>query len=147
MLTPLRSKIGDLVAHRARRRPDHDVVRFEAERLSYGRLDEDANRLAASLASLGLARPATCAVQLPNCVEFVITWIALARLGVIEVPVSTSLRGDLLAHQLRTANCELVVTTVGWAPRFDEVAAASGDPDRLFRSAVFWAAISFIALL
>ena len=31
--------IGDLVAHRARQRPDHDVVRFETERLSYGRLD------------------------------------------------------------------------------------------------------------
>jgi crotonobetaine/carnitine-CoA ligase len=114
--------IGDLVAHRARRRPDHAVVRFEAERLSYGRLDEDANRLAASLTTLGLRRPATCAVQLPNCPEFVITWIALARLGVVEVPVSTSLRGDLLAHQLRTAGCELVVTTGEWAARFDEIA-------------------------
>jgi crotonobetaine/carnitine-CoA ligase len=115
--------IGDLVAHRARRRPDHDVVRFEAAGLSYGRLDEDANRLAASLATLGLARPATCAVQLPNCVEFLITWIALARLGVVEVPVSTGLCGDLLAHQLRTARCERVVTTAEWAPRFDEIAA------------------------
>ena len=50
-------------------------------------------------------------------------WIALARLGVVEVPVSTSLRGDLLAHQFRTAGCELVITTAEWAARFEEIAA------------------------
>ena len=40
------------------------------------------------------------------------------------MPISTSLRGDLLAHQLRTAECEVVVTTAQWAARFDEIAAA-----------------------
>ena len=100
------------------------MVVFEHARLSYGRLDDDANRLAASFAALGLARPATCAIQLPNCPEFVVTWIALTRLGVVEVPISTSLRGDLLAHQLRTAECEVVVTTAEWAARFDEIATA-----------------------
>ena len=114
--------IGDLVAHRAAQRPTHEIVRFEAARLSYGRLDEDANRLASSLGQLGLARGSACAVQLPNCPEFVVTWIALARLGVLEVPVSTSLRGDLLAHQLRTAGAEIVVTTSEWARRFEGIA-------------------------
>ena len=103
--------IGDLVAHRARQRPDHDVVVFEHVRLSYGRLDDDANRLASSFAALGMARPATCAIQLPNCPEFVVTWIALTRLGVVEVPISTSLRGDLLVHQLRTAECPAARST------------------------------------
>jgi carnitine-CoA ligase len=114
--------IGELVAHRARQHPDHEVIVFESARLSYRVLDRDADRLATSLAALGLARPATCAIQLPNCPEFVVAWIALARLGVVEVPVSTSLRGDLLAHQLRTAGCELVITTAHWSARFDEIA-------------------------
>lgn len=117
--------IGDLVAHRAARAPNFDIVRFEHRRLSYGQLDTDANRLASSLAGLGLDLGAgiACAVQLPNGPEFIVTWIALARMGVLEVPVSTSLRGDLLAHQLRTAGCEVVVTTAEWVPRFDAIAA------------------------
>ncbi len=114
--------IGDLVAHRAGQRPDHVIVRFEDVSLSYGRLDEDANRLASSLVALGIERGAACAVQLPNSTEFVIAWIALARLGVLEVPVSTSLRGDLLAHQIATSGCEVVITTDTWAGRFTEVA-------------------------
>jgi crotonobetaine/carnitine-CoA ligase len=114
--------IGDLVAHRARARPDHDIVRFEHDRLSYGRLDHEADRVAAGLAAIGLARPARCAVQLPNCAEFVVSWIALARLAVLEVPISTGLRGDLLAHQLRTAGCSAVVTTADYLPRFVGIA-------------------------
>jgi carnitine-CoA ligase len=116
--------IGDLVAARAASRPDHEIVRFIDEALTYGRLDDDANRLASSLTRLGLGRGSACAVQLPNCADFVVAWIALARLGALEVPVSTSLRGDLLAHQLRTAGCEIVVTTAEWAARFAEVARA-----------------------
>jgi crotonobetaine/carnitine-CoA ligase len=114
--------IGDLVAYRATARPDHEIIRFPDASLTYGRLDEDANRLASSLASMGLTRGTACAVQLPNSAEFVVTWIALARLGVLEVPVSTSLRGDLLAHQLLTADCEVVVTTPAWIGRFADVA-------------------------
>lgn len=114
--------IGELVAHRAASRPDHEVIRFANRNLTYGRLDEDANRLAASLSELGLTQGATCAVQLPNDVEFVITWIALTRLGVLEVPVSTSLTGDLLAHQLSTVACPVVITTAEWAERFTAIA-------------------------
>lgn len=123
--------IGDLVAHRAVQRPTHEVVRFEQTRLSYGRLDEDANRLASSLTQLGLGRGSACAVQLPNSPEFVISWVALARLGVLEVPVSTSLRGDLLAHQLRTAGAEIVITTSEWAPRFEAIATEAPNVRRL----------------
>jgi crotonobetaine/carnitine-CoA ligase len=114
--------IGDLVAHRAARRPDHEIIRFVDETLTYGRLDDDANRLASSLAGLGLTQGGACAVQLPNSARFVVTWIALARLGVVEVPISTSLRGDLLAHQLRTAGATVAITTGEWASRFAAVA-------------------------
>lgn len=114
--------IGDLVAHRAARRPDHEIIRFADASLTYGELDHRANQLADSLSRLGLTRDATCAVQLPNSVEFIVTWIALARLGVVEVPIGTSLRGDLLAHQLSTSRCEVVVTTATWADRFAAVA-------------------------
>lgn len=114
--------IGELVAFRAADRPDHEVIRFADRTLTYGGLDEDANRLASSLSALGLVQGSACAVQLPNSVEFVTTWIALARLGVLEVPVSTSLRGDLLAHQLATVGCTVVITTAEWADRFSAIA-------------------------
>jgi crotonobetaine/carnitine-CoA ligase len=123
--------IGDLVAFRANARPDHEIIRFADASLTYGRLDRDANRLASSLTQLGLERGAACAVQLPNSVEFVIAWIALARLGVLEVPVSTSLRGDLLAHQLATAGCRVVITTADWVDRFTNIATSVPSLERI----------------
>jgi len=118
---PTPAPIADLLRLRASENPEHQFVRFEGESISYGRLDDEADLLAGSLARLGLTRGMTCALQLPNCSAFMTTWFALARMGVIEVPLNTELTRDLLAHQVEVSKATVVVTTTEWLPRFVEI--------------------------
>lgn len=54
-------------------------------RVSYGELDDRADRLAAGLRAIGLAAGDRAVVQLPNSVELIAVCVALFRLGVIPV--------------------------------------------------------------
>lgn len=57
--------------------------------LSYGQLAEATRRVAASLASAGVKRGERVGVMLPNVPAFPVTWLALARLGAIMIPINT----------------------------------------------------------
>lgn len=54
------------------------------EELTYGQLIHDVNHLAAGLqASQGLKYGQCVALVLPNCMEFVVTLLALSQLGTV----------------------------------------------------------------
>ena len=48
--------IGTVLATRAEQQPDREIVRFEDEAVTYGGLDETANRVANALGGLGLVK-------------------------------------------------------------------------------------------
>ena len=59
----------------------------EPQRLTFGEVDERADRLAAALYGVGVRKDAVVLVQLPNVVEIVIAFLACARLGAIVSPI------------------------------------------------------------
>ena len=91
---------GAVVAARAAERPGDTFVRFESSALTYEQWHSGGNRVAHALAGLGLRKGDTAAVMLPNGPEFLVTWLGLARLGVLEVPINVAYKGDLLAYLL-----------------------------------------------
>ncbi len=101
---------GELVAMRAADLPDHPVIRFENSTLTYGRLDSAGDELARRLTAAGISPGTRVATMLPNRPEAIETWLALDRLGAIEVPLNTQLKGALLADQIARAGCEVVIT-------------------------------------
>jgi 2,3-dihydroxybenzoate-AMP ligase len=137
--------IGRTLADLARAGGTRTAVVTARERLTYGELDERADRLAAGFATLGLRQYDRVVVQLPNRVEFVLTCLALFRLGVIPVLALPSDRRAELVNLCEHAEASaLVVPDVH--QRFDhralarEVRAAvpglrhllvAGDPDGL----------------
>lgn len=57
--------------------------------LSYTGLAEATRRIAAGLAARGVKRGERVGVMLPNIPAFPLTWLALARLGAVMVPINT----------------------------------------------------------
>ena len=100
---------GALVAARAEQHPDTLAIKFEQQQLSFAELHRRANRLANALANLHLVKGETCAVMLPNGPDYLTTWLALTRLGVIEVPINVAYRGDLFTYLLNQAECSALV--------------------------------------
>jgi crotonobetaine/carnitine-CoA ligase len=112
---------GEIVKNRALSKPNVRFVKFENDELTYSEYHRGGNKVANIMSSLGLAKSDTCAIMLPNCPEFLVAWLGLARLGVIEVPVNCAYKGDLLAYILNKAKCKALVISSRWVDRIKEL--------------------------
>lgn len=79
--------LAQLVIDAARRRPEASAVVGPDERLSYAELDARADRLAASLARLGVGPGDRVALWLPKSARAVVAMQACLRLGAVYLPV------------------------------------------------------------
>ncbi|WP_344590363.1 AMP-binding protein [Actinomadura vinacea] len=89
--------------------------------LTYSQLDAGSRDLSAGLHSLGLRRGDAIALLLPNCTEWVLTFLAAARLGLLVVPLNTRYRSAELLHLLRVSSAKALVV----APTFESVDLAA----------------------
>ena len=113
--------LGSLLAARAEQAPDREIVRFESDTVTYGALDESATHVAGALAALGLERGDRAAIMLGNRAEYLGLWFGMARAGIVEVPLNTGVRGDMLVHMLNTCGCRLLVIDAQWLDRIERI--------------------------
>lgn len=106
-----------IVAARAAQSPERRAVRFETDVVTYGEWDSLGNRIANALLRCGLERGSRVAVMLPNRPEFIGAWLGVAKAGLVEVPVNTAYKGDLLAYLLNQAQCEVLIIDAQWIAR------------------------------
>ncbi len=79
--------------------------------MTFAALQESVARLASGLAALGIGHGDRVAALLPNCHAHVQTWLAVARLGAVLVPVNTAFKPDEVAFVLEHAGALALVTT------------------------------------
>lgn len=95
----------------AQERPEHRFVSDGTVELDYATLRGRAYRLGARLRALGVQPGDRVAVQLPNWAEFVVSYLAVARIGAVMVPIMTVYRHTEVAHVLRNSGAVAAVTT------------------------------------
>ncbi|HEY3877079.1 MAG TPA: AMP-binding protein, partial [Trebonia sp.] len=83
--------IGDISGHNGRRYPAKTAVISEGRQLSWGAVDERANRLATYLQSTGLKKGDRVAVCARNTLEWPEITYGLAKAGLVLVPVNIRL--------------------------------------------------------
>lgn len=108
---PLPRNIGALLDTAADAVPGQTAWRFIAndEAITYRELRDAVNRLANGLAAAGV-RPGThVGVMLPNISAMPLTWLALARLGAVMIPVNTRYTGRELHYCLEDGRAEFLV--------------------------------------
>ncbi|KQO65136.1 AMP-binding protein [Curtobacterium sp. Leaf261] len=99
----------DIVRERADQHPDRTFVTDGTLSLTYGRLRDDAIRLAAGLKGLGVGRGDRVVVQMPNWAEFAVIVTAISRLGAILVPTMPIFRHDEVGYVLRHSEARVVI--------------------------------------
>lgn len=98
------------LAHWAETTPDAPALIYYGTRISWARLDADANRFAALLRARGIAKGDRVAVFLPNCPQFHIAFYGILKAGAVHVPVSPLSTTDELAYVLDDADAKILVT-------------------------------------
>lgn len=103
--------IGSLFTRHARYRPHHTAVVFGNHRVTYREYNARINRWANALLALGVRKGDKVAAILPNCLEQLETFWAVAKIGAVVVPLSPLLRGGGLVRLLDDSDSVLVLTT------------------------------------
>ncbi|MBI1957841.1 MAG: AMP-binding protein, partial [Candidatus Rokubacteria bacterium] len=89
--------------------------------LTYAEADRLVNRLAHGLAAQGVGRGDRVLVMLPNCVEFMLVWWAINRLGAVEVSVNNAYKGYFLEHLVSNSGGRLLVAAAEFLDRLAAV--------------------------
>jgi long-chain acyl-CoA synthetase len=84
----------------ALRDPEKTAVVAEGERISYGEFLARVNRLAGALHGLGLKKGDRLALLMNNCPEFVISFYAAMKLGLITVSLNVMYKQDEVSYIL-----------------------------------------------
>ncbi len=95
-----RVNVGDALTRTAGRRPDNLAVVDGARRWTYAELNAWVNRVANALAARGYARGDALALASGNSGEFLVTYFACAKLGLVCVPLNLGWRADEIAYVL-----------------------------------------------
>ena len=115
--------LHQVLARRAGSRGDAPWIAGEERSWTYRDLDRMSNRIANGLAAHGVARGETVLVMLPDCVEFIAAWCGLAKLGAVQVPVNTHLRGSVLSHVVGDSRARTMIVHARFLDRIADVRA------------------------
>ncbi|VCU68803.1 Long-chain-fatty-acid--CoA ligase FadD13 [Pigmentiphaga humi] len=89
--------IGNVLSHHARLRPGAEALVFGERRLTWSELEQNANRVGNALLSLGAAHGDRVVLLMNNSVEFVESYLGVAKIGCITAPVMPTLVGSEIA--------------------------------------------------
>jgi acyl-CoA synthetase (AMP-forming)/AMP-acid ligase II len=95
-----RVNVGDALTRTAARLPDQLAVVDGRRSWTFTELNERVNRVANALAARGYARGDALALASGNSCEFLVTYFACAKLGVVCVPMNLGWRADEIAYVL-----------------------------------------------
>lgn len=93
------------------RYPDHPAVVYLGETYSFSKLRELIERFATALVDLGIKDNDRVILYIPNCVQWVVSYFGLQKVGAVPVPVSpiyTSVEVEYMARdsQAQTIICQ-----------------------------------------
>jgi acyl-CoA synthetase (AMP-forming)/AMP-acid ligase II len=153
-----RVNVGDSLTRTAARCPDALALADGSRRLTYREFNRLVNRFAAGLAGRGYQRHDALALAAGNSVEFLLTYYACAKLGVVCVPVNLGWRPDEVGYVLGHSKAQGIViesqlvpaltTTITGQPGVRDVIVAPGtDGDSGLRLDAIGEAVAFTSIL
>lgn len=119
---PLPRNLHALLAEAAAEKGDATLWNFFelGETISYAACLEQVERLAAGFLDWGVAKGDHVAVMMPNVPSMPLTWLALATIGAVMVPVNTSYTPRELTYVLTNSDAKFLVAHASLASLIDE---------------------------
>jgi len=90
--------------------PHKEAIVLGAERITYGELDENSNRVANALLKLGMKKGTHVAILMSHSPKWVINYFGVIKGGGIAVLLNTALKAPELDSLLRDSDSEILVT-------------------------------------
>ena len=98
-----------------------EAIRFEGKVTTYQELEEQANRVATGLASLGIGKGDRVAMMLPNIPEFAYSLFGIQKLGAVAVPFNTMYKGREISFILKDSGARAIICLTNFANLINEI--------------------------
>ncbi len=98
-----------------------DALYFEGKRISYRELNEQANKAANALASMGISKGDRVAMMLPNIPEFVYCFFGVQKIGAVAVPFNSMYKGREITFILNDSQSKALITLSNFANLINEI--------------------------
>ena len=95
--------------------PEHVFCTFRGEAITLGALDEAVNRVANGLLARGLRPGDRVALMLPSHPDHIVCIFALAKIGLVRVPINTGLQGRSLEHPFTAFDVQALIADAAHA--------------------------------
>jgi long-chain acyl-CoA synthetase len=89
--------------------PDQSALVYLGTHFSYRRLRQLSERFAGALSSLGVARGHRVMIYIPNCVQWVIAFLGIQKIGAVVVPVAPIYTSQEITYMINDADVESVI--------------------------------------
>ncbi len=100
------------------------AIIFRGESISFAQLKDNAFKLASTLQSGGIRQADKVAIYLPNCPEYVYSYLAVFCLGAVGVPLDFMLKTNELISCLSHSETKVLITSQKDDIFFDEIRKA-----------------------
>ena len=126
--------IGELLENAAARFGDKKffIIDHEGLSFSFSEMNRKVNQYANALQKAGIGAGTHVSVMLPNCSEFPLTWLALARLGAVMVPVNNRYQVRDLEYILDDSDSTFFILHPDYLPIYDQVTPGSNRLGQVF---------------
>ena len=105
--------LPNLLAHSVRSFGDKEFLVEADRRLSFAEADARSAELAKGLLALGVGKGTRLGLLMPNGIDWVLVWLAAARIGALTIPLSTLYKTHELAYSLAHTDIQLFVVSPG----------------------------------
>jgi fatty-acyl-CoA synthase len=120
--------LGQMVDRSAERFPDREAVVFKGERVTYAALKRRADDFARGLLGLGLGPGDHVVLWMPNCVEWGVANLGIAKIGAVTVTCNSRYKALEVEYVLRQSGARALIMA-------DRFAAGSIDYLEILREA------------
>jgi len=116
---------GKFLSDTAKRIPDKIFIRTHTTQVTYGEVDRAANRFANAFLSLGLKKGDKVCTLLNNCLEHIYCWFGLGKIGVVDVPINTAYKGQILEYMINNSDSDVLVVDQEYLDRIQFLEAGT----------------------
>lgn len=89
--------------------PEKLAIVYVGEKFSFSELKELSDRFAIGLSDLGVRQNDRVLIYLPNCIQWVIAYLAILKIGAVAVPVSPIYTPGEITYMINDSDAETII--------------------------------------
>jgi acyl-coenzyme A synthetase/AMP-(fatty) acid ligase len=109
LLPPFPPTLPRVLAHAVEHFAEKEFLVCGERRLTFRQADEESGNLARGLLALGVGKGTRVGIMMANSPDWVLCWLAAARIGALTVPISTLYQAPELAWVLEHADVDTLL--------------------------------------